>query len=41
MPFYLQMPKNVTQHRDIYETVIFRLLQIFLQIYVTYCANKI
>ena len=24
MPFYLQMSKNITQQRDIYNTVIFR-----------------
>ena len=24
MPFYLQMSKNITQQRDIYDTVIFR-----------------
>ena len=29
MSFYLQMSKNITQHRDIYDTVIFRFLQIF------------
>ena len=29
MPFYLQMSKNKTQQRDIYDTVIFRFLQIF------------
>ena len=29
MPFYLQMSKNITQQRDIYDTVIFRFLQIF------------
>ena len=29
MPFYLEMSKNVTQQRDIYDTVIFRFLQIF------------
>ena len=28
MPFYLQMSKNITQQRDIYDTVIFRFLQI-------------
>ena len=34
MPFYLQMSKNITQQRDIYDTVLFRFLQIFL--YETY-----
>ena len=29
MPFYLEMLKNITQQRDIYDTVIFRFLQIF------------
>ena len=29
MPFYLQMSKNITQQRNIYDTVIFRFLQIF------------
>ena len=29
MPFYLQMPKNITQQRDIEDTVTFRFLQIF------------
>ena len=29
MPFYLQMSKNITQQGDIYDTVIFRFLQIF------------
>ena len=29
MPFYLEMSKNITQQRDIYDTVIFRFLQIF------------
>ena len=29
MPFYLEMSKNITQRRDIYDTVIFRFLQIF------------
>ena len=27
MPFYLEMPKNITQQGDIYDTVIFRFLQ--------------
>ena len=27
MPFYLEMSKNTTQQRDIYDIVIFRLLQ--------------
>ena len=30
MPFYLYMSKNITQQRDIYDTVIFRFLQIFI-----------
>ena len=36
MPFYLQMSKNISQQRDIYDTVIFRFLQIFygLNIYI-------
>ena len=29
MPFYLQMSKNITQQRDIYDTVIFPFSQIF------------
>ena len=29
MPFYLEMSKNITQQRDIYDTVIFQFLQIF------------
>ena len=29
MPFYLQMSKNITQQRDIYDTVIFGFLQMF------------
>ena len=29
MPFYLQMSKNITQQPDIYDTVIFRFLQIY------------
>ena len=29
MPFYLEMLKNTTQQRDIYDIVIFRFLQIF------------
>ena len=28
MPFYLEMSKNTTQQRDIYDIVIFRVLQI-------------
>ena len=28
MPFFLEMSKNTTQQRDIYDIVIFRLLQI-------------
>ena len=28
MPFSLEMSKNITQERDIYDTVIFRFLQI-------------
>ena len=28
MPFYLEMSKNTTQQRDIYDIVIFRSLQI-------------
>ena len=29
MPFYLEMSKNTTQQRDIYDIVIFRFLQLF------------
>ena len=29
MPFYLEMSKNTTQQRHIYDRVIFRFLQIF------------
>ena len=29
MPFYLEMSKNITQQRDIYDNVILRFLQIF------------
>ena len=29
MPFYLEISKNITKQRDIYDTVIFRFLQIF------------
>ena len=29
MPFYLEMSKNTTQPRDIYDILIFRFLQIF------------
>ena len=29
MPFYLQMSKNITHQREIYDTVTFRFLQIF------------
>ena len=29
MPFYLEMSKNTTQQRDIYDIVILRFLQIF------------
>ena len=29
MPFYLEMSKNTTQQRDIYDIVIFQFLQIF------------
>ena len=44
MPFYLEMSKNATQQRDIYDTVIFRLLQIFYiytYICVCVCGNHI
>ena len=34
MPFYLEMSKNITKQRDIYDTVIFRFLQIFYELYV-------
>ena len=36
MPFYLQMSKNITQQRDIYDAVIFRFLQIYLCILYIY-----
>ena len=39
MPFYLEMSKNITKQRDIYDTVIFRFLQIFyglLDCYIIY-----
>ena len=29
MPFYLEMSKNTTQQRDIYDIVMFQFLQIF------------
>ena len=29
MPFYLQMSKDITQQRDIQDTVMFQFLQIF------------
>ena len=29
MPFYLEMSKNITKQRDIYDTVIFRFLQMY------------
>ena len=32
MPFYLQMSKDTTQQRDIYDTVIFQFLQIFYRL---------
>ena len=32
MPFYLEMSKNTTQQRDIYDRVIFRFLQIFYRL---------
>ena len=32
MPFYLEMSKNTTQQRDIYDTVIFRFLEIFYRL---------
>ena len=44
MPFYLQMSKNVTQQRDIYDTVIFQFLQIFYgqSVYILYVyLNKL
>ena len=39
MPFYLGMSKNITQQGDIYDTVIFRFLQIFYgpNIYIYIC----
>ena len=44
MPFYLQMSKNITQQRDIYDTVIFQFLQIFYgqSVYILYVyLNKL
>ena len=45
MPFYLQMSKNITQQRNIYDTVIFRFLQIFygvrIHIYIYTIINKL
>ena len=35
MPFYLEMSKNTTQQRDIYDIVIFRFLQIYINLPVT------
>ena len=32
VPFYLQMSENITQQRDISDTVIFRFLQIFYRL---------
>ena len=29
MPFSLEMSKNISQQRDIYDSVLFRFLQIF------------
>ena len=29
MPFYLQMSRNITDQRDIYDAVIFRFLQTY------------
>ena len=34
MPFYLEMSKNTTQQRDIYDVVIFRFLQMYIYIYI-------
>ena len=36
MPFYLEMSKNTTKQRDIYDTVIFRFLQIYIHILYSY-----
>ena len=33
MPFYLEMSKNITKQRDIYDTVIFRFI---FQLYFSY-----
>ena len=43
MPFYLEISKNTTQQRDIYDMVIFRFLQIFygLNILLTYYQHII
>ena len=40
MPFYLEMSKNTTQQRDIYDIVIFRFLQIFYGLYI-YIHNQL
>ena len=34
MPFYLEMSKNITKQRDIYDTVIFRFLNVSLFSYI-------
>ena len=40
MPFYLEMSKNTTQQRDIYDIVIFRFLQIFYGLRKNLCKNR-
>ena len=40
MPFYLEMSKNTTQQRDIYDIVIFRFLQIFYGLTKKICKNR-
>ena len=39
MPFYLEMSKNISQQRDIYEKVIFPFLEIFYGL-TKYIYNK-
>ena len=36
MPFYLEMSKNITKQRDIYDTVMSRCLVIYIYIYIYY-----
>ena len=34
MPFYLEMSKNITKQRDIYETFIYIYIYIYVYVYV-------